>query len=319
MKSQFIHVEAYSDKRTKTKADASGVLAECRREESHSKHVEKEHDTEKVYGYSIPKLELIIDEAKKEKIDGKAIRKDARYLLAGIASYPIEYEDPEFNEKHYDIWLRLTLKFLKKEYGDKLKSVILHKDEAKPHVHFYCLDEKTMSCTNIHAGMKEEKESKKTSRNAKKGAYLEGMSKFQDRYYEEVSFRISMTRCNQTKCERLERKKYLEIKKAKEMAEEEIEKNRKLENENKMLKSAGGELGKRYTAKEKLYKLKENENIELKKEVKELNDEITGLKGIISQLKEEIKITWDNAVERTRLAFKREREYTREINEEYKM
>ena len=114
---------------------------------------------------------------------------------------------------------------------------------------------------------------------------------------------------------RLIRAKYLEIKKAKKIAELEIEKNKKLEAENKLLRGAGFELANRFKVKEKQVDDKIIENQELRKDNNNLKNEIIRLKALVSELKEQAKIAWDKGVERTVAAFKRTRDYNKVRND----
>lgn len=41
----------------------------------------------------------------------------------------------------WDDYKNDSIKYLKEKYGDKLKSVVEHTDEAHPHFHFYVLQD----------------------------------------------------------------------------------------------------------------------------------------------------------------------------------
>ena len=64
---------------------------------------------------------------------GRKLRKDGLCLLAGVISLPrsrIE-EWPAFQQG--------ALEWLKAKYGERLRCVVEHLDEAHPHLHFYCV------------------------------------------------------------------------------------------------------------------------------------------------------------------------------------
>lgn len=145
MKSQFIHIETYSLKRTQQKADAIGVLKEARREESHSKHIDGQPTIKYIHGKPLKQAEQELLGNAFRRINGKAVRKDARILLAGVASYPFAYSDVEFSSHQFQLWIDETTRFLQKTFGHYLQSIVLHEDENYPHLHFYCYDTERMS------------------------------------------------------------------------------------------------------------------------------------------------------------------------------
>lgn len=126
------------------------------------------------------------------------IPKNQAALVAGVASLPRELWDSRGKE-----WEKRTLEWLQQEYPDgQLKGVVLHNDEAHPHVHFYAVsNEPDCDAKLLAAGYRE----KKLAKEAKKGkakpsktsldaAYKEGMKRFQDSYFEAVSEPLGMKR-----------------------------------------------------------------------------------------------------------------------------
>lgn len=70
------------------------------------------------------------------RADGKQIReaqkKHETVLGTCIASWPIE---GDFESMRFKKWVRRTLRYMQRRYGDKLVGVYLHVDEPQPHLH----------------------------------------------------------------------------------------------------------------------------------------------------------------------------------------
>lgn len=141
------------------------------------------------------------------------IPKNQAALVAGVASMPRELWDQKGNE-----WEQRTIEWLQKEYPNgQLKGVVLHNDEAHPHVHFYAVsNEPDVDAKLITAGHRE----KKLAREALKGksrptktsfneAYKGGMKRFQDSYFEAVSEPLGMKRVANRGFGRLPRQHYV--------------------------------------------------------------------------------------------------------------
>lgn len=68
-------------------------------------------------------------------------RKDAVLCMEGMLSASPAYFRPEHPDRHgaydpkrTDAWVKATMGWLKKEFGDRLASAVLHLDEATPHI-----------------------------------------------------------------------------------------------------------------------------------------------------------------------------------------
>lgn len=239
MNSQFIHLETYSFQRSRTgKPDAADVLREAFREQSHCKHVENPHPNVRYKGWSLKQLLHTIESKRHKIINGRKIRKDARVLLAGVASYPIATDDNNYDRKKMIEWAKKTQFFLTREFKPALKTIVLHEDEKYPHLHFYCIDEDSMSVRDFHPGFVAQDSIKTKNRRAKDCAFKVGFRDFQDRYFYGVSQPLKMQRHNK-KRPRLDYAQYC--------------KQHKIESENKSLRS---------------------ENIRLKKHVKNMQNDL---------------------------------------------
>jgi hypothetical protein len=134
-----------------------------------------------------------------ERESGKKVRRNLHLLLAGVASYPrtvaeLVNSEEEFSE--YSKWGRLTIEFLKAEYGDSLFAVLEHVDEPHPHYHFIVLPtlspDWTISVNHFHPGKVAEKEA--VSGPDRLVRYREAMKAFQDRFYASVGVRMGWSR-----------------------------------------------------------------------------------------------------------------------------
>ncbi len=217
---QFIRIEAYSDvsglsqQLGKKSADNSAqrirpsirqVIDEAFRVEHASPHVPNPSAPKLIFGLDQKALELHLNQLKttgRDKI-GRRVRKDALLLLAGVASYP--KSEAEANKDGFERWLSLTQQYLKSKYGNNLQSIVLHTDEANPHLHFFCTPTQKSSgeiahIGTIHDGIGASEAIKTPSSKVKKHAYDKAMRSYQHEYHTEVGLKIGMTRIgpNQT-------------------------------------------------------------------------------------------------------------------------
>ena len=212
---QFMHIECYgreesTKQRTQTKKKSDGtytskevakekrgnvrwVIAEAKREQNSCHHIDS------------PKSPLVLlgdlDQVEQEAIrwaeestdaKGRKLRKDAHCLLAGVISLPREQEEnwEQFKAKAMD--------WLKEKYGDNLRCVVEHQDEAHPHLHFYCVAKKWQKFEDLHEGKRAQKELKKKNPQASKQeqniAFAEAMRATQDDFSNRVGQRFGLAR-----------------------------------------------------------------------------------------------------------------------------
>jgi hypothetical protein len=246
---QFLHLEAYSLQPRKRKGEQSrsiaDVLAEAGRDPSHSQHIEKIKPPKYLFGEPLSAIlaGLTRDaENARDRTGKKKLPRDAKILLAGIASAPIPTEilledmkrfeaskdkngrgDPELITSYmleYDIWRKKTMEFLAKRFGDSLRTVVMHYDEPHIHIHFYCRNELkngTLNLDGLHDGMDAERALAlgRAARNEKKGAgpkmrwaaYCNAMRGLQDYYWATVGAFCAQARLGPRK-RRLKNKEY---------------------------------------------------------------------------------------------------------------
>jgi len=210
---QFAHVETYSRKGTaKGGGSVKWILAEAKRDEGACPHVVAPGEPKQVYGCTLEELETLHDElcatVRYEVAGGKtrAIRQDQHTLFTVVCSYPVTMDEVHKSSdetRRLEKWMGRNLEWLKSEYGDDLKSIILHDDEQFPHIHAYVLPT-DLRCRNLHAGVSAKEAVMKAGPDAgedskahnKRGdkEYRSAMSKWQDRYFEQVGLSSGLTR-----------------------------------------------------------------------------------------------------------------------------
>lgn len=206
---QFIHLDSYAregserattitkkngDKVTTTTKVRSvkEILEEQARIEGACPHIQSPRHPGLLYGVQ-PLLVLpLIEEWAAQATDsrGHKLRKDGLCAVIGVVSLPRDMEDdfPKFAEA--------TLLWLKAKYKDRLKSVVVHDDEAHPHLHFTVVPRMGERFEDIHEGYKASKQAKANGK--KKGeqnlAYTEAMRGLQDDFSQKVATAHGLTR-----------------------------------------------------------------------------------------------------------------------------
>ncbi len=207
MSYQFGHVETFSRKPNKAGVGVKFVIDEVtRRDPDACRHVENPTKPTLVFGMSAEDLEAMHDqmcaEATTTNVKGqtRAIRRDQHTLMTVVLSYPGE---PEPGVAPYEEWERRSVDWLKKMYGDDLKTVIRHTDEANPHIHAYVLPSNARA-KELHPGWTAKRDAearaKASGMDAKaalkegNAAYKSSMREWQDSLFEAVGRPCGLTR-----------------------------------------------------------------------------------------------------------------------------
>lgn len=188
-----------SHKNDEVRANYFQVVDEAFRVENACPHVALPQKPVLLFGMNGDDLKSYLTSLQKEGRDkiGRAIRKDAHLLMAGVASFP---KSGFLNDRaNFDKWCELTIQFCKAKYGSNLKSIVLHLDEEHPHLHFFCApnflaNNRIEHIRVIHDGIRASDESMSDSAKVKKHRYDEAMRALQDDYYDAVAKRVGMSR-----------------------------------------------------------------------------------------------------------------------------
>lgn len=196
-----ISVQTYPLNATSRSArTARDILSEAARLPSHSRHVDEPqkpvalitNGTRRGPDYVLALLEERVLRARDSR--GRKIRKDAHLLIAGVASYPGTHDDVERDPARYKEWGRATLAFLHAEYGEHLISAVLHRDETRPHIHFYLVpSESDFTAGALHPGQAAARPFTKSQVRERQSAYRDAMTAFLDRYHAAVAH-LGLTR-----------------------------------------------------------------------------------------------------------------------------
>ena len=202
---QFIHVDGYARHGSKQdsrqggakqkrvrKLSAQQVADEAERAPGACPHVPHPQAPNLLYGCTPSQAVELASQWADGQSDslGRSFRKDGLCLLAGVATLPNEMADrwPEFREA--------TVEWLKTKYGERLRSVVEHRDESHPHLHFYATPLPGERFEVLHEGRKAAREAaqqgeKKGKQNA---AYRTAMEAFQDDFGVSVASQFGLTR-----------------------------------------------------------------------------------------------------------------------------
>jgi hypothetical protein len=191
---QFIHIEAYarvSGKGKKGGHTIDTISAEADRVEGNFRHVPNPKKPIVLFGVGAKEAaDFARNWAENSKdTSGRKLRKDGLCLLAGVVSYKNDGENWAKFRDDSIIWL-------KKTYGDRLKSVIEHTDETHPHIHFYVVPRAGERFETVHAGRAASLAAKAAGKlkGEQNTQYREAMRAFQDRFSTELGMAHGMTR-----------------------------------------------------------------------------------------------------------------------------
>jgi hypothetical protein len=195
-KVQILRAQAYSA------GKVSGILDEATRVPEASKHVTTPKPPKWLWG-SRDVLDSAVQAHQTEDMqlvhmaDGtvhkRKRRKDARCLVAGVASHPLSMmELNQANANGVQAWVKDTLKWLKARFGKNLKGCLLHLDESHPHLHFFVVGD----AQRLHPGLKNEVQGKTRIANsdARMTAHKDGLKAFLDDYHAAVGQQQGLVR-----------------------------------------------------------------------------------------------------------------------------
>jgi hypothetical protein len=201
---QFFHVETYARIPSKNhkKQSARGIAKEAERDSESCPHIINPQNYKLMFGSTPSEAVAVAEERADLATDklGRKLRKDAQIMLAGVASYPVPMTELNPNDEALNYWLKLNYKFLRKKYGNRLKSIVAHTDEPFFHIHFYIIPDfddpqtKKLSIAQVHDGIRARNFVGGKKAKEKMSAYKEAMRGLQDEYFESVGKLCGLTR-----------------------------------------------------------------------------------------------------------------------------
>ena len=206
MSAQFIHIETYSrnsttwtgkDKKGKAKGGTTRsiqeIVDEALRKPNNCPHIAEPIKPIILYGNSPEDIPTLCDyyaTTVKTK-NGCKLKPAALVCIAGVVSVG-EPDREKWEKVKHD-----SIKYLKNKYGERLKSVVEHKDEAYPHIHFYVVPKDGEKLEDIHEGLKARNKARyedKQPFGIQNRAYISAMKTFQDDYNKAVGMPNGLTR-----------------------------------------------------------------------------------------------------------------------------
>lgn len=204
MSCQFIHEESYARSAAKGKSgghSVSSVIAEAVRAPGAHPHVESPLPPTLLFGCPVEAVEALATSyaATVKDAKGRALRVDSPVLLAGVVSAPDTMTDADWLVFKSD-----SVTALFERYGERLRSVIEHTDEAHRHFHYYCVPLSGQRFDTLATGRgakaAAEKDAKtnclKKAQQSKLGndAYKAERREFQNWFFNRVGMRHGLTR-----------------------------------------------------------------------------------------------------------------------------
>lgn len=193
---QFAHVDSFALKAAKGKTGGHSVrsiIAEAQREPGACDHVTEPLPPTLLYGAPVSELEDICNEYASTMKDaqGRKMRADGLCLMAGVVSCPPGAEGDSWEKIRGD-----SINWLKERYGKRLRSVIEHKDEEHPHLHWYVIPLPGERFDAVHEGKRAAAEAKAEglAKGDQNNAYKAAMRSWQDSYFDSVGAQNGLTR-----------------------------------------------------------------------------------------------------------------------------
>lgn len=212
---QFVHLEGYSRKADAKGRDTNFIFGEASRRPEASVHVASPAPPVIVHGLSIEEVQELHDSAVADATvavkGGKTrkLRSDQKTLHTVVASHPFTMgevrADPE-KRREAETWEKLTVEWLRHQYGDDLQSVIRHEDESHYHIHAYVvpISDPELKAQKYHPGATAKRsvidagptegEDQKALMKRANAAYTATMRTWQDSYHEAVAVPSGLTR-----------------------------------------------------------------------------------------------------------------------------
>ncbi|MGO6833412.1 hypothetical protein ACCS37_32300 [Rhizobium ruizarguesonis] len=211
---QFVHLEPYSRRPDSKGRSTAFVLDEASRNPIASVHVSHPKPPTTIWGVGVDEVRAMHDAAADVAMTPGArgkLRKIAvsqKTLHTVVASHPYTVEEVRTDKsKLAEVrqWERLTIDWIKRQYGPALKSVIRHTDEKQWHIHAYVLPtaDPELRAAAFHPGIVAKRAVMAARRTGEDGkalnkrsnaAYKAAMREWQNSYHEAVAVPCGLTR-----------------------------------------------------------------------------------------------------------------------------
>lgn len=212
----FIHCQTFARKPNRIGQCVSQVIAEGLRAGEYHPHVPNPRPPIPLFGdpagfaqmHAAHVAERRTCAVTQGRAGTRAIRKDRHTLFTIVASYPGTADAVTASEQEQDRfrrWVRLTLNWVRQQYGDQLKAAFAHTDERHPHLHFWLLpDDPGADAALLHpgkrakreveAGLKSEGTPPREAVKAGNRALKDAMRAWIDDYHQHVGAPLGMSR-----------------------------------------------------------------------------------------------------------------------------
>ncbi|NSZ85214.1 hypothetical protein G6L97_13665 [Agrobacterium tumefaciens] len=226
---QFVHLEPWCRRPDATGRNTTFVLDEAARKPVASAHVRDPKPPTTIWGVGVEEVRAMHDAAAEVAMTPGArgklrkIQSTQKTLHTFVASHPYTVEEVCADKsKLAEVrkWERLTIDWLKRQYGPALKSVIRHTDEQQWHIHAYVLPtaDPELRAAVFHPGIVAKRavmaegrrpgEDGKALNKRSNAAYKGAMREWQDSYHEAVAVPCELTRIGPTR-RRLTREEWM--------------------------------------------------------------------------------------------------------------
>lgn len=211
---QFVHLESWSRKADDKGRSTSFVLDEAVRKPIDCVHVQRPKPPTVIYGVDAEEVRAMHDAAAAVAMTlvkgrPRKIRLDQKTLHSVVASHPYTVEEVRGDKTkltEVKAWERLTIAWLRKQYGTALKCVLRHTDEKQWHIHAYILptSDPELRAQAYHPGVVAKRAVKAAGRRPDEdakalnkrsdAAYKAAMREWQDSFHEAVALPSGLTR-----------------------------------------------------------------------------------------------------------------------------
>ncbi|EKF59392.1 Mob protein [Agrobacterium albertimagni AOL15] len=212
---QFVHLEPYSRRPDSKGRSTAFVFDEAARKPIASVHVDDPKPPTTIWGVGVEEVRAMHDAAAELAMTPGArgklrrIQSSQKTLHTVVASHPYTVDEVRFDRaKLSEVrrWEKLTIDWLRHQYGPALKCVLRHTDEKQWHIHAYVLPtaDPELKAAVYHPGIVAKRavmaegrrpgEDGKTLNKRSNAAYKAAMREWQDSYHEAVAVPCGLTR-----------------------------------------------------------------------------------------------------------------------------